>query len=99
MLCIRAWTFTTLPEKYILTVPLLIVIHIVMGISMAGIALASGTIGLKLHELISEGKRPVRKFSTAGGLRYMVHFPFAIVRNTYVKARAMDNRRNRQWKQ
>ncbi|MBU4376003.1 MAG: MFS transporter, partial [Candidatus Omnitrophica bacterium] len=33
MLCILAWTFTTLPEKYILTVPLLIAIHIFMGIS------------------------------------------------------------------
>jgi MFS family permease len=195
MLCILAWTFTTLPEKYILTVPLLIVIHIFMGISMAGVMLASGNIGLKLapkgeataylaanslvnslmagtasilggrfadffagrklawtltytsptgeliiptlhfqqwdfffflafligiysihrlamvkeegaveekiivHELISEVKRPVRNFSTAGGLRYMVHFPFAIVRNTYVKARAMNNWRNRQWKQ
>jgi MFS family permease len=45
---ILAWTFTTLPEKYILTIPLLIVIHIFMGISTAGITLASGNIGLKL---------------------------------------------------
>ena len=48
ILTILAWTFTTLPEKYILTIPLLIVIHIFMGISTAGITLASGNIGLKL---------------------------------------------------
>jgi MFS family permease len=48
MLCILAWTFTTLPEKYVLTIPLLIAIHIFMGISTAGVTLASGNIGLKL---------------------------------------------------
>jgi MFS family permease len=178
MLCILAWTFTTLPEKHILTIPLLIAIHIFMGISTAGVTLASGNIGLKLapkgqataylaanslvnslmagtapilggmladffaeckldwtlrleslwiklsistlslrqwdflfllafliglysihrlamvkeegeveekivvHELISEVKRPIRNFSTAGGLRHMVHFPFSIVRHS-----------------
>jgi MFS family permease len=45
---ILAWTFTTLPEKYVLTIPLLVIIHVVMGISTAGITLASTTIGLKL---------------------------------------------------
>ena len=48
MLCILAWTFTTMPEKHILTIPLLIAIHIFMGISTAGVTLASGNIGLKL---------------------------------------------------
>jgi MFS family permease len=46
--CILAFAFTTMPEKHILTIPLLIVIHIVMGISTAGVTLASGNIGLKL---------------------------------------------------
>ncbi len=46
--CILAWTFTTMPEKHVLTLPLLVVIHIFMGISMAGVTLASGNIGLKL---------------------------------------------------
>jgi len=46
--CILAWTFTTMPEKYMLTMPLLIVIHILMGISTAGVNLASANIGLKL---------------------------------------------------
>jgi len=45
---ILAWTFTTMPEKYFLTVPLLVVIHIVMGLASAGVSLASGNIGLKL---------------------------------------------------
>jgi len=45
---ILAWTFTTMPEKYFFTIPLLILIHIVMGLSSAGISLASGNISLKL---------------------------------------------------
>jgi len=48
ILSILAWTFTTMPEKHFLTVPLLVVIHIVMGLSSAGVSLASGNIGLKL---------------------------------------------------
>ena len=46
--CIFAFTFTTLPEKHILTIPLLVAIHLFMGISTAGMALSSGNIGLKL---------------------------------------------------
>jgi len=45
---ILAWTFTTMPERYFLTIPLLIVIHVVMGLSSAGVSLASGNISLKL---------------------------------------------------
>jgi len=48
ILSILAWTFTTMPDKYFLTIPLLIIIHIVMGLSSAGVSLASGNIGLKL---------------------------------------------------
>jgi MFS family permease len=46
--CILAWTFTARPDKYIFTMPLLVIIHILMGISTAGITLSSGNIGLKL---------------------------------------------------
>lgn len=45
---ILAWTFTTMPEKYFLTIPLLVAIHVVMGLSSAGVSLASGNISLKL---------------------------------------------------
>jgi len=45
---ILAWTFTTLPERYLFTIPLLIIIHIVMGISLAGVNLATVNIGFKL---------------------------------------------------
>jgi MFS family permease len=48
ILSILAWTFTTMPEKYFLTIPLLIIIHAVMGLSSAGVSLASGNISLKL---------------------------------------------------
>lgn len=48
IISILAWTFTTMPEKYFLTIPLLIVLHIVMGLASAGVSLASGNIGLKL---------------------------------------------------
>jgi MFS family permease len=46
--CILAWTFTTMPEKHMGTIPLLVAIHIFMGISIAGVTLASGNIALKL---------------------------------------------------
>jgi MFS family permease len=45
---ILAWTFTTMPEKYFLTIPLLLIIHIIMGLSSAGVSLASGNISMKL---------------------------------------------------
>lgn len=48
IICILAWTFTARPEKYIFTMPLLVIIHTLMGISSAGITLSSGNIGLKL---------------------------------------------------
>jgi MFS family permease len=48
ILAIFAWTFTAFPDKHPYTVPLLIVIHVVMGVSTAGVTLASGNIGLKL---------------------------------------------------
>lgn len=46
--CIIAFTFTAMPERHILTLPLLVLIDIFMGISTAGVTLASGNIGLKL---------------------------------------------------
>ena len=48
IISILAWTFTTMPDKYFLTIPLLIIIHIIMGLSSAGVSLASGNISLKL---------------------------------------------------
>ncbi|MCK9307372.1 MAG: MFS transporter [Methanoculleus sp.] len=48
MLAIFAWMFVTLPDVYVLTYPLLILIHILMGISLAGVSLASGNISLKM---------------------------------------------------
>ncbi len=46
--CILGWTFTTLPERYFLTKPLLVILHILMGIASAGISLAAGNLALKL---------------------------------------------------
>ncbi len=48
IVCIFAWTFTTMPEKHAFTVPLLVVIHALMGVATAGVTLASGNVGLKL---------------------------------------------------
>ena len=189
MLCILAWTFTTLPEKYLLTIPLLVIIHVFMGISTAGVTLASGNIGLKLapkgeataylaansfvnslaagiapifgglfadffvnrelswtlrwfspsgelviqtlnfrewdfffflafliglysihrlalvkevgeveekiviRELIAEVMRPLRNFSTAGGLRHMLQFPFSLIRTTVEKTKPKNQQR------
>jgi len=45
---VLAWTFTTMPGKHFFTIPLLIMIHAVMGLANAGISVASGNLGLKL---------------------------------------------------
>jgi len=45
---IFGWTFTTLPTAHLLSVSLLVLIHILIGISTAGVTLASGNIILKL---------------------------------------------------
>lgn len=42
------WTFTTLPEKHAFTFLLLAIIYILLGVSTAGILLATGNIGMKL---------------------------------------------------
>jgi len=46
--CLIALPFTALPSIHTLTLPLLYVIHIVMGAASGGIALATGNLGLKL---------------------------------------------------
>jgi MFS family permease len=48
MLAVVAWPFTMMPTPHPLTLPLLIIIHISLGIATAGITLASGNIALKL---------------------------------------------------
>jgi len=48
LLVILGWAFTTMPERYFLTIPLLVVLHILAGIAAAGVTLSTGTIGLKL---------------------------------------------------
>ncbi len=48
LLCFLGWTFTTLPEPHPFTLPLLVVLHALMGVAMAGITLATGNISLKL---------------------------------------------------
>jgi MFS family permease len=46
--CLIALPISALPEPHLLTLPLLAVIHTVMGIASGGIGLATGNIGLKL---------------------------------------------------
>lgn len=48
LLVILTWTFTTMPERHFLTIPLLILIHILGGVALAGISLATANIALKL---------------------------------------------------
>ncbi len=47
-LVILGWTFTTLPDRYALTMPLLVFLHFLIGIASAGINLASTTIRMKM---------------------------------------------------
>ncbi len=46
--CILAWTFTTMPHEHFLSIPLLVIIYIFNGISVAGINLSMSNIGMKL---------------------------------------------------
>ena len=48
LLGVLAWSFTTLPERHALTLPILAAIHILSGMSVAGVSIASGNIALKL---------------------------------------------------
>ena len=48
LLAVLAWSFTTLPERHVLTVPLLVAIHVLSGVAMAGITLGATNISLKL---------------------------------------------------
>jgi MFS family permease len=48
VLVILGWTFTTMPEKYFLTTPLLILLHIFSGMAAAGVTLTVGTLSMKL---------------------------------------------------
>jgi MFS family permease len=48
LLAIVGWTFTTLPDPYFLTIPLVIVLQIFAGVAAAGVNLSMTTIGLKL---------------------------------------------------
>ena len=41
------WPFTTMPEKHAYTLPLLIVIHVLVGISTAGVNLCVGNLALR----------------------------------------------------
>ncbi len=42
-----AWPFTTMPDRYFLTLPILIGIHVLAGISTAGVNLCAGNIALR----------------------------------------------------
>lgn len=47
MVSIVLWPFLTMPERYFLTIPLLILIHVLAGMSAAGVSLCAGNIALK----------------------------------------------------
>jgi len=48
LLVILGWIFTTMPERYVLTIPLLVILHVFAGIANSGVTLTVATIGLKL---------------------------------------------------
>jgi MFS family permease len=48
LLAIGGWTFTTLPDRYFLTIPLVVILQIFAGVAAAGVNLTMTTIGLKL---------------------------------------------------
>ncbi|WP_185961293.1 MFS transporter [Telmatospirillum sp. J64-1] len=53
ILCFLGWTFTTFPDRHAYTIPLLFLLHGLMGIATAGVLLTAANIALKLSP---EGK-------------------------------------------
>jgi MFS-type transporter involved in bile tolerance (Atg22 family) len=47
IISIAAWPFTTMPDRWLMTIPILIAIHALSGMSTAGVTLASANIALK----------------------------------------------------
>lgn len=45
---VLAWCFTTMPERYLLTIPVLFSIHALSGIGLAGVNISAAGIALKL---------------------------------------------------
>ncbi|HEU0022646.1 MAG TPA: MFS transporter [Dehalococcoidia bacterium] len=48
LLVILGWAFTTMPEKHLLTLPLVVILQVFAGAAASGVNLTVGTIGLKL---------------------------------------------------
>lgn len=48
VLVVLGWSFTTQPDRYFLTIPLLVVLHILAGVATAGLNVADGTLAFKL---------------------------------------------------
>ena len=47
-LVVLGWTFTTLPDRHALTVPLLVVLHLFIGVAGAGVNISTTTIRMKM---------------------------------------------------
>ncbi|NQU38404.1 MAG: MFS transporter [Lentisphaerae bacterium] len=48
LVSVLAWCFTTMPERYFFTIPLLFAIHALSGIGLAGVNISAAGIALKL---------------------------------------------------
>ncbi|MDQ7782096.1 MAG: MFS transporter [Desulfomonilaceae bacterium] len=48
IVCIFGWTFTSMPDKHVMTIPLLVILHILMGVATAGTTLGAFNIAMKL---------------------------------------------------
>jgi len=48
LMVLLAWSFVTMPERHLLTIPLLFAIHVLSGMALSGINLATNNIALKL---------------------------------------------------
>jgi MFS family permease len=48
LLVVAGWIFTTLPERHFLTIPLLILLHMLAGVAAAGVNASSGVIAMRI---------------------------------------------------
>lgn len=47
-LVVLGWTFTTLPDRHVMTVPLLVFLHLLIGVAGAGVNISTTTIRMKM---------------------------------------------------
>jgi len=86
LMCIFAWTFTTIQGPHSFTIALLVIIHILTGVATGGVSLATGNISMKLakeHQASSYLAVAAVAASLAAGISPIIGGAFADILANY----------------